>query len=106
GPAPARDERARGRPPAGKTPSWVKLTLLRKRRPGLSLAEYRDRSLDSYASAIAALPGLRRHLQAHTRDGAYVFGEAQLDSIDQIWFDDVPALTAALGSEIFTEKVL
>lgn len=95
-----------GQPPPGKTPSWVKLTLLRKRRPGLGLAEYRDRGLNSYAAAIASLPGLRRHLQAHTRDGAYVFGEAQFDSVDQIWFDDVPALTAALGSESFTEKVL
>jgi hypothetical protein len=95
-----------GQAPSGKTPSWVKLTLLRKRRPGLDLAEYRERSLDSYATAIATLPGLRRHLQAHTRDGAYVFGEAQFDSVDQLWFDDVPALAAALESESFTEKVL
>ena len=95
-----------GQAPLGKTPLWVKLTLLRKRRPGLRLAEYRDRSLDSYAAAIASLPGLRRHLQAHTRDGAYVFGEAQFDSVDQIWFDDVTALAAALGSESFSEKVL
>jgi hypothetical protein len=84
---------------------WVKLTLLRKRQPGLGLAEYRARSLNGYASAIATLPRLRRHLQAHTRDGAYVFGEAPFDSIDQIWFDDPEDLAAALASESFRTRV-
>jgi hypothetical protein len=91
--------------PAQGPSGQVKLTLLRKRRPGLELAEYRERSLDSYASAIAALPRLRRHLQAHTRDGAYVFGEAPFDSIDQIWFDDPEDLAAALTSPVFKGRV-
>jgi EthD domain len=91
--------------PSAQEPPWVKLTLLRKRAPGLGLQEYRDRSLDSYASAIATLPRLRRHLQAHTRDGAYVFGEASFDSIDQIWFDDPQDLAAALNSESFRNRV-
>lgn len=92
--------------PDEQEPSWVKLTLLRKRRPGLDLAQFRERSLGSYASAIATLPGLRRHLQAHTRDGAYVFGEAPFDSVDQIWFDDPQALAAALESGSFKNRVL
>jgi hypothetical protein len=91
--------------PSAQEPPWVKLTLLRKRLPGLELGEYRDRSLDSYAAAIAALPRLRRHLQAHTRDGAYVFGEAQFDSVDQLWFDDPQDLAAALTSETFKNRV-
>jgi hypothetical protein len=91
--------------PTAKEPPGVKLTLLRKRRPGLGLAEYREASLGSYAAAVAALPGLRRHLQAHTRDGAYVFGEAQFDSVDQIWFDDPGDLAAALASDEFKTRV-
>lgn len=92
--------------PSDPEPTWVKLTLLRKRRPGLDLAEYRDRSLGSYAAAIATLPRLRRHLQAHTRDGFYVFGEASFDSIDQIWFDSPQDLAAALTSDSFKSLVL
>jgi EthD domain len=91
--------------PSVQEPPGVKLTLLRKRRPGLGLQEYRDRSLESYAAAVATLPGLRRHLQAHTRDGAYVFGEAQFDSVDQLWFDDSRDLAAALASDSFHRRV-
>jgi hypothetical protein len=94
-----------GPPLTEREPGWVKLTVLRKRRPGLGLDRYRQQSLGGYASAVAALPGLRRHLQAHTRDGFYVFGEASFDSVDQLWFDDAPALAAALASSQFTEKV-
>ncbi|MFE9039515.1 EthD domain-containing protein [Streptomyces sp. NPDC007818] len=74
----------------------VKLTVLLKRRPGLGLAEYREASLGAYADAVKGVPGLRRHLHAHTVDGAYVFGEAAFDSVEQLWFDDVDALREAL----------
>jgi hypothetical protein len=93
-------------PPTGeRLPSWVKLTTLLKRRPGLSLADYREASLATYAPVASGLPGLRRHLHCHTRDGAYVFGESNFDSVEQWWFDDVDALRAALGSAYFAERL-
>ncbi|MFE0463965.1 EthD domain-containing protein [Kitasatospora sp. NPDC058965] len=85
--------------PAGR----VKLTVLLKRAPGLDLAEYRSRTLGEYAQVVAGAPGLRRALHAHTVDGAYVFGEAGFDSVEQFWFDDEAALTAALASPWFAE---
>jgi EthD domain len=91
--------------PAASSPDGVKLTVLSKRRPGLDLATYRKQSLASYASAVSDLPGLRGYLQAHTRDGFYVFGEASFDRIDQLWFDDPDAVAAALASEQMTERV-
>jgi hypothetical protein len=90
-----------GEPPA----SGVKVTTLLKRRPGMSLADYRDISLTRYAPTADALPGLRRHLHCHTRDGAYVFGESPFDSVEQWWFDDVDALRTALSSPQFTDRV-
>jgi EthD domain len=95
-----------GPPPREKDPGWVKLTLLSKRRGGLDLADFRRRSLDDLAPAMSKLPGLRRYLQAHTRDGFYVFGEASFDRIDQLWFSDRESLTAALDSPLFAEQVL
>jgi hypothetical protein len=83
----------------------VKTTTLLKRRPGMSLVDYRAASLQEYAPLASALPGLRRHLHGHTRDGAYVFGESSFDSVEQWWFDDVDALRAALRSPHFTGRV-
>lgn len=91
-----------GQPDSG---AGVKVTTLLKRRPGLSLADYREASLGAYAPIANGLPGLRRHLHCHTRDGAYVFGESSFDSVEQWWFDDVDALRAALGSAYFAERV-
>jgi hypothetical protein len=85
-------------PAAGPLDGGVKVTILNKRRPGLDLETFRKRSLGSYASAITRLPGVRRYLQAHTRDGYYVFGEASFDRIDQVWFSDLAAAEAALAS--------
>jgi hypothetical protein len=94
-----------GPPPTTRHPDWVKVTMLLKRRPGLSLAEYRERMLGSYAPTASKLPGLRRYLQCQTRDGAYVFGEASFDGVEQLWFDDVDAARAALDNPYFANQV-
>ncbi|MGW2219438.1 EthD domain-containing protein [Nonomuraea sp. NPDC001684] len=91
--------------PRPRPDSWVKVTTLIKRRPGLPLDTYRKQSLESYAAAVAGLPGLRRHLHCHTVDGAYTFGEAGFDAVDQLWFDDVDALRAALASAHHARRV-
>jgi hypothetical protein len=83
----------------------VKMTTLLKRRPGMSLADYREASLSEYAPVADGLPGLRGHLHCHTRDGAYVFGESTFDSVEQWWFDDLDALRAALRSAHYTGRV-
>jgi hypothetical protein len=82
-----------------------KVVLLSKRRPGLKLAEYRQSAIDDYAPVVAKLPGLRRYVHAHTRDGFYTFGEAVLDSVEHLWFDDEAALRAALTSAYWHEQV-
>lgn len=83
----------------------VKVTTLLKRRPGMPLDEYRNASLESYAPIVSGLPGLRRHLHCHTRDGAYVFGESTFDSVEQVWFDDLASARAALRSPYHAERV-
>jgi hypothetical protein len=92
-------------PPLTRNPTWVKLTVLLKRKPGMTLDAYRQQSLESYAPIAARWPGLRRYLHCHTRDGAYVFGEASFDSVEQFWFDSIDALEQALASPCFVEQV-
>jgi hypothetical protein len=94
-----------GPAPSDRQPGGVKVTTLLKRRPGMSLDEYRSSSLESYAPIVSGLPGLRRHLHCHTRDGAYTFGESSFDSVEQLWFDDLDALHGALRSSYHAERV-
>jgi uncharacterized protein (TIGR02118 family) len=82
---------------AGEAPA-VKVMILVKRREGLPLREFRERSLGGHAPLAQKVPGLRRYVQNHTRDGAYGIGEAVLDGAYQLWFDDVAAFDAAAGT--------
>ncbi|MCK2220671.1 EthD family reductase [Actinomadura sp. ATCC 31491] len=76
----------------------VKLIVLAKRREGLPRAEFRQASLGGHAALVAAVPGVRRYLQCHVRDGAYGIGEAVLDVAHLLWFDDRESMAAALAS--------
>ncbi len=92
-------------PPLTKDPAWIKLLMLLKRQPGVPLESFRRYNLKVHAPVVAALPGLQRYLQCHTRDGFYVFGEARFDGVEQLWFENVAALRLALNSDQFQEKV-
>jgi uncharacterized protein (TIGR02118 family) len=76
----------------------VKLLILSKRREGLPLDRFRSYCLGPHAAKVLELPGLRRYCQGHVRDGAYAVGEAVLDCVEQLWFDDVDAVLAAQRS--------
>jgi uncharacterized protein (TIGR02118 family) len=78
--------------------AWIKLLLAVKRKPGMALEAFRDYSLDTHASHILQLPGLRRYMQCHTNDSHYLLGEAPLDCVSQLWFDSIEALERALAS--------
>jgi uncharacterized protein (TIGR02118 family) len=87
--------------PGPEASTGDKMILLVKRREGLSLDGFREYSLGTHAGLVRKLPGLRRYLQCHTRDGAYGVGEAVLDAAYQLWFDDTRALADAVDSPEF-----
>jgi uncharacterized protein (TIGR02118 family) len=78
--------------------SMVKLLVISKRREGLPLHRFRSYCLGTHAAKVTELPGLRRYIQGHVRDGAYAIGEAVLDCVEQLWFDSVDAALAAQRS--------
>lgn len=85
--------------PSGVTDQGsVKLLVLSKRKEGLSLEHFHSHMLGTHAASVMALPGLRGYVQGHVRDGAYAVGEALLDCVEQLWFDDLDALHAAQQS--------
>lgn len=81
----------------------VKLVVLVKRAPGSDLEDFRKRSLGEHAQTVLRIPGLRRYLQGHNRDGAYAIGEAVLDAAHQLTFDSLESLESAARSEEFQQ---
>jgi uncharacterized protein (TIGR02118 family) len=92
-------------PPLTTDPTWVKLLMLLKRKPGVPLENFRCYGLQVHAPVTAELPGLKRYLQCHTRDNFYVFGEPRFDGVEQLWFENIAALNSALNSAQFQGKV-
>jgi hypothetical protein len=84
--------------PAPTGPDAMKLVILGKRKEGVPLDAFRAFTLDVAGPALAAVPGVRRYLQGHTRDGAYGIGEAVLDVAHQLWFDSAEDAAAAHAS--------
>lgn len=78
--------------------TMAKLLILTKRKEGLPLEAFRTYALGAHAAKVMELPGLRRYQQGHVRDGYYAVGEAILDCIEQLWFDNVDAALAAQQS--------
>src|SRR6476620_10806260 len=58
-----------------------------KRKPGMSLADFRRYWLDVHGKLGLALPGLRRYVQSHLVDEAYTYAEPRHDGVAQLWFD-------------------
>lgn len=92
--------------PLSRNSNRVKLLIMVKRKAGMPLEEFRRYMLDSHASKVIKLPGLRRYLQGHVRDGFYAVGESILDCVSQLWFDDLESLEKAYCSLEYKEQIL
>lgn len=88
----------RAGPPESRDSQMAKVLILSKRREGLPLDAFRSYCLNAHAAKVMELPGLRRYAQGHVRDTFYAVGEAMLDCVEQLWFDNVDAVTAARAS--------
>lgn len=87
--------------PLSRDSKLVKVSTLVKRKPGMTLEDFRRYSLEVHGPQNLALPGLRRYQQCHVRDSFYAIGEATLDCVSQLWFDDVQAVEQMRASDAF-----
>lgn len=88
-------------PPFAREALPVKVMLMLKRRPGMTLAVFREHCLTVHAPRMAALPGLRRYHQCFVPEAFYAVAETPLDAVHLLWFDDAAAAAAALASPAF-----
>ncbi len=89
-------------PPSG---DWdgVKVFVMAKRKPGMSVDEFRHHAQEVHAPKVAGLPGLRGFVQSRVPDDAYAVSEPLLDAISTLWFDSTEAIDAAMASPAFEE---
>jgi uncharacterized protein (TIGR02118 family) len=81
-------------------PDAVKSVAFLTRKPGLSVEEFQRHWREVHGPIAAALPGLRRYVQSHTRRSAYEGGRIPAyDGVVLTWFDSTDAIrrTAATG---------
>lgn len=93
-------------PPLKKDSSLVKMFILLKRKPEMSLANFRQYWLETHGPLVLSLPGIRRYIQCHVRDAFYVIGESSFDGVEQIWFDDTQAIEKMMKSPEYKEQVM
>ena len=78
------------------------MLILVKRKEGMPLREFHQYSLENHALKVLKIPGLLRYSQCHVRDSFYIVGEAILDSVFMLWFDNVDTLQKASESSEYS----
>jgi uncharacterized protein (TIGR02118 family) len=69
-----------------------------KRMPGMALQEFRKYWIEVHGDLGSKLPGLRRYVQSHLIDEAYLYAEPRYDGVAQLWFDSADVMRAAFES--------
>lgn len=87
-----------------QTPSLTKGIFQLRRKPGLSLADFRRYWVEVHGPIVKRLPGLRRYVQCHTVDAAYQYAEPRWDGVAQLWLDSPEAYRAMLDSDEFQNE--
>ena len=69
-----------------------------KRKPGLSVDDFRNYWLNEHAAIIRAIPEVRKYVASITLPSAYHNREPLYDGISEAWFDDEDVLRATADS--------
>lgn len=76
----------------------IKVVTAIKRRGDLSVDAFQSHWLERHAEVVMRLPGIVRYHQSHLRSGAYHEGEPAYDGIAEVWFEELAAMRALVGS--------
>src|SRR3984957_9273668 len=69
-----------------------------KRRPGLSVDDFRKYWLNEHAAIIRAIPEIRKYIASITLPSGYRNREPLYDGISEAWFDDEEVIRATADS--------
>jgi len=83
--------------------SAVKLITFCKRKPGLDVEAFQTEWRGGRVETVLRVPGLRGYAQSHVILSGYRKREPFCDVLEEMWFDDSPALDRALESRAFAD---
>jgi uncharacterized protein (TIGR02118 family) len=81
--------------------SFVKNYELVTKRPDMDRAEFDRYWAQVHGPLAAAIPAIRRYVQAHLSPGTREAGTAPYDGLAITWFDDVAAMRAGAATEAY-----
>src|SRR5258708_942003 len=76
----------------------VKALNFFKRKPGLSVEDFRNYWLNEHAAIIRAIPEIRKYVASITLPSAYRNHEPLYDGISEAWFDSEAAIRSTADS--------
>lgn len=79
----------------------VKIAILMKRRPGLSVEDFQDHLRTRYGPLALCGPGLRRYVQSCALPQGYARGELLFDAVGEMWFDSLDDYEHSMRSPEF-----
>lgn len=79
----------------------VKIAILMKRRPGLSVEDFQDHLRTRYGRLALCGPGLRRYVQSCALPQGYARGELLFDAVGEMWFDSLDDYEHSMRSPEF-----
>jgi uncharacterized protein (TIGR02118 family) len=79
----------------------VKIAILTKRRPGLSVEDFQDHLRTRYVPLALRGPGLRRYVQSCALPQGYARGELLFDAVGEMWFDSLDDYERCIRSPEF-----
>lgn len=76
----------------------VKGVFQLRAKPGLTHLEFRKHWLTTHAQVALKMPGIRRYVQSHLVDEAYLYARPRCDGVAHVFFDSAQAMTDSFAS--------
>jgi uncharacterized protein (TIGR02118 family) len=74
----------------------IKSIVFFRRKPGMTVEEFRRYWLEEHPTVVTQLPGVRRYVQSHPTMSAYDGGrQPDYDGVAEVWWDDWESLRAS-----------
>lgn len=83
----------------------IKAIYFIKRKPGMSLAAFREYWLTDHAVLVVKVPGLVKYVQSHTNDPGYRKHEPIYDGIAELWYENLDDMRKTANTPISNETL-
>ena len=83
----------------------VKRFVILRKKPSISVEEFRHHWKTVHGPLIASIPGVKRYIQYHIHSDTLDSNESPLDGLAELWFDSEEAQKKAWESEEYKRVV-